>query len=158
MLNKKTGIYFCLSVGLILAIFGLSRPLLAAAVDIAPSSTNQGALWNTVQGQMDAVAGVTGDNKPTGDPRLIAAYAIRVIVTFLGIIFLVLMLISGYWFFTAHGEEEKVIKAMGTAKRAVFGLIIIILAYAITTFVINGLQPAISGELTGDTGAVQSEE
>lgn len=69
----------------------------------------------------------------------IAGIAVRAFLTLLGVIFLVLILLAGYHWMTARGEEEKVNKAKDTLTRAVIGLIIVVGAYAIWTFVWDNL-------------------
>lgn len=57
----------------------------------------------------------------------------------LGIIFIVLIIYSGYNWMMAGGSEEKVTLAKDTLTRAVIGLIIIVAAYSITYFVFSSL-------------------
>ncbi len=70
------------------------------------------------------------------------AIVIKAFLSLLGIIFVVLMLIAGYNWMTAGGEEEKIRKAKNTIQRAIIGLAIIILAYSITYFVFKYLGKA----------------
>lgn len=67
---------------------------------------------------------------------------INVFLTLLGIIFLVLVLYAGWLWMTAGGEEAKVEKAKDIMIRAVIGLVIILAAYSISSFVITSLQEA----------------
>lgn len=67
---------------------------------------------------------------------------ISVFLTLLGIIFLILILYAGFLWMTAGGEEEKTEKAKDIMIRAVVGLIIILAAYSISSFVITALQEA----------------
>ena len=60
---------------------------------------------------------------------------IKIILGFLGTIFLVLTIYAGVLWMTAGGNEEQITKALGILKTAVIGLIIIIAAYSITYFV-----------------------
>jgi len=53
----------------------------------------------------------------------------------LGVIFIILIIIAGYNWMTAAGDEQKVTKAKDTIQRAIIGLIIILAAYSITYFV-----------------------
>ena len=57
----------------------------------------------------------------------------------LAIIFIILMILAGYNWMTAGGEEQKVTKAKDTIQAAIIGLIIIVAAYAITFFVFKYL-------------------
>ena len=73
------------------------------------------------------------------DPRYAAASIIQIFLSILGTIFLVLLIMSGYWLITSRGEEEKVAKAQKTARGAVIGLAIVLAAYAITNFVVESV-------------------
>ncbi len=66
----------------------------------------------------------------------IVGTAVNVFLTLLGVIFIILIILAGYNWMTAGGDEEKVTKAKSTIKRAIIGLIIIIGAYAIWVFVL----------------------
>ena len=55
----------------------------------------------------------------------------------LGILFLGLALYGGYLWMTARGDEAQVKKAKSVLEESTIGLIIIVLAYAITTFVLG---------------------
>jgi hypothetical protein len=67
-------------------------------------------------------------------------------LSFVGIVFLILMIYGGYTWMTARGDSEKIKSAKQTITNAVIGLIIIGLAYGITTFVINAVAgPATPG-------------
>lgn len=68
------------------------------------------------------------------DPREAIAGIIKVILTLVGTIFMALIALSGYWLFTARGEEDKVEKANKTIRAALIGLIITLAAYSITAF------------------------
>lgn len=69
------------------------------------------------------------------DPREAIASIISAAITLLGSVFLVLLIMSGYWLVTARGQEEKEEKAQKTIRSAVVGLAIVLMAYAITLFV-----------------------
>jgi len=69
---------------------------------------------------------------------------IRVFLGFLGIIAVVMVLLGGFKWMTAGGNEEKVTKAKSLLIAGVIGLAIILSAYAITTFVIDSVITASS--------------
>lgn len=68
---------------------------------------------------------------------------IKVVLQLLGLILVVLLIVGGFMWMTSGGNEEKIKKAKGIITSAVVGLVIIILAYTIATFVIERL-----GEIT----------
>lgn len=66
--------------------------------------------------------------------------AVSAFLGFLGIIFLVLMVIGGYKYMMARGNEEQVTEALGLMRRAIIGLIITAGAYSITYFIFNAID------------------
>lgn len=56
---------------------------------------------------------------------------------FLGLVAVIMILIGGFQWMTAGGNEEKVASAKKIISAAVIGLIIILLAWAIVIFVVN---------------------
>ena len=66
-----------------------------------------------------------------------AGKLIGVILSFVGVIFLVLMIYAGVSWMTAAGNEQQVSKAKDLLINSIIGLIIIFAAYAITAFVGN---------------------
>ena len=96
------------------------------------SSKNSGTGASAGQ-HLGAAAGKSGagygDYK---DPRAIAATTIKVILNFLGIIFVSLIVYAGFLWMTAGGSEDRVEKAKKLIYRSVIGLIIILAAYSIT--------------------------
>ena len=79
--------------------------------------------------------GITPDTGVGG----IAELVIEGFLSLLGVIFILLMIIAGYNWMTAAGDEQKVTKAKDTIRRAIIGLIILISAYAITYFVFKNM-------------------
>lgn len=76
----------------------------------------------------------------------IISTVISAALSLLGVIFLILILYAGYNWMMARGDEEKVNKAKDTLTRAIVGIIIVVGAYAISTFVLSRLE---AGTLKG---------
>jgi len=76
------------------------------------------------------------------DPREIAADIIKVILGFLGIIAVVIILLGGFKWMTAGGNEDKIEEAKKMITAGVIGLVIILAAFGIATFVISSLLGA----------------
>lgn len=76
------------------------------------------------------------------DPRAVAAAIIRAILGVLGVVALVIVIIGGYTWMMAGGNEEKVAEAKKWMGAGVIGLAIILSAYAITRFVVSQLVSA----------------
>ena len=88
-----------------------------------------------------------GDQTGLGyqSPVIFLSQLITVFLSLLGVIFIILIILAGYNWMTAGGEEEKVNKAKQMIYRAIIGLIIIMSAYAITYFVFTNLPAGTSG-------------
>ena len=67
---------------------------------------------------------------------------VGVVLSFLGIIFFVLIIYGGFMWMTARGNEEQVTKAKKVVINAAIGLAVILAAYAITAFINTQLQTA----------------
>lgn len=71
--------------------------------------------------------------------------AVQGILSFLAIIFTLLIIYAGFEWMTAQGDEDKVRKAQGTIRMAIIGLIIILASYSLSIFVLAAI--------IGNTGA-----
>ncbi len=72
-------------------------------------------------------------------PEPVIAIVIRAALSFLGVLFLILMVYGGFLWMTARGNEDQVVKAKNLIIAAIIGLIIILASYAISYFVIDAL-------------------
>ena len=82
---------------------------------------------------------------PTQDLPTTIARLINVIMGFLGIIAVIIILIGGFTWMTAGGDENKVGKARKMIFAGIIGLAIILSAFAIARFVISSLLSATAG-------------
>lgn len=78
----------------------------------------------------------------------IVATIIKTMLTLLGIIFVVLMIFSGYQWMTAGGNEDAIKKARSRIINAIIGLAIVVFAYAVTAFVFNNLPTGGNSTIT----------
>lgn len=67
---------------------------------------------------------------------------VEVLLTLLGTIFVILLLIGGFKWMTAMGDPKKVDDAKSMISNAVIGVVIILAAYAIATFVLREVYDA----------------
>lgn len=79
-----------------------------------------------------------------GDLKETIGSIIRVALGFLGVIAVVIVLLGGFKWMVAGGNDEKVAEAKSLMIAGIIGLAIILSAYAITSFVINSLVTATS--------------
>lgn len=90
---------------------------------------------------LDTAAGGTGlIQKAT--PQQITGTVIGSVLSLLGVIFFLLIFYGGIRWMLAQGNEAEVDKAKEILVAAVVGLIIVLSAYAITTFIGNQLTSA----------------
>jgi hypothetical protein len=67
---------------------------------------------------------------------------IRIIIGFLGIVAVIIVLLGGFKWMTAGGNDDKVREAKQMLIAGVIGLAIVLTAYAITSFVIGSILDA----------------
>ncbi len=92
-----------------------------------------------VNNNINAISSSTYPTKIRSVDSIIGS-AIQIFLGFLGIIFIILILISGTNWMMAHGNEEKVSKAKDTILNLVIGLILVLAAFAITYMISNVLS------------------
>lgn len=76
----------------------------------------------------------------SADETTLATIIGRVVNTalsFLGIIFIILIILGGYQWMTAGGNEDQVTQAKGRIKNAIIGLIVVISAWSIWLLIDN---------------------
>lgn len=79
------------------------------------------------------------------DPAYIVFSIINVSLIFLGTITLVLVIVSGFMWLLAGGEEEKIKKAKDILKGAVMGLVIVLASYGLAQYIFSALTYATTG-------------
>jgi len=103
---------------------------------------------STVKGGLDATATASGYKSGTSTPpglEVIAGRIITVVIGLTGLIFIVITVYAGTLYLTAFGDETKIKKAKGMLIQGVIGIVIIIAAYAISSFVLTQLNVATTG-------------
>ena len=61
---------------------------------------------------------------------------VRIALSFLGVMFMILIIYAGFLWMNARGNETDIEKAQEIIRAAVIGLIIVVSAYSITYFVV----------------------
>lgn len=114
--------------------------LLGLAVIIIPSASAQLIDDSAIQHMGDiseSVQKTAGFGEATVGG--VIAAIIRAVLGLLAAIFMVLMILSGFKWMTAAGNESQVEKAQETIKAALIGLVVVLAAYAITYYVFTYL-------------------
>lgn len=120
------------------AVLGLAHPASAAAADTAPLTGDQLFGGGTSTGATFAgTAGLQGGNLID-----MISSVVRLAIGFLGVIAVIIILLGGFKWMTSGGAEDKVKKAKALIFQGIIGLVIVLSAYAIATFVINSVITA----------------
>lgn len=127
----KKAVVLAMALFVLTPVMAFSLPLPALAEDLNPWGND------SLKDNLQTTTGL-GDR----DPRDIAASVIRVILGFLGIVAVVIILLGGFKWMTAGGNEDKVGEAKKLITAGIIGLVIIVAAFAIATFVLNSLISA----------------
>jgi hypothetical protein len=128
LLNKV--VVLAMALMILTPVMAFSLPAMAA------SSGNTLNPWgtDTLKNNIQSTTGL-GER----DPRDIIASVIKIILGFLGIVAVVIILLGGFKWMTAGGNEDKVGEAKKLIVAGVIGLVIILAAFAIATFVLDSL-------------------
>ena len=90
------------------------------------------------------VGGATGLGQQ--DLKATVGSIIKAALGFLGVVAIVIVLIGGFKYMVAGGSDEKVGDAKKWIISGIIGLAIILSAYAITSFVVDSLLTATTGD------------
>ncbi|HBV57882.1 MAG TPA: hypothetical protein DEB73_01275 [Candidatus Magasanikbacteria bacterium] len=124
----------------VVSLFALPVVVLAAYGDAPVNATNPVGGANDTLGINYGKATGLGEK----DVRTTVASIINVALGLLGIVAVVIILIGGFEWMTAGGNEEKTGEARNRIFAGIIGLAIILSAYAIAQFVIKSLTTATS--------------
>ncbi len=76
-------------------------------------------------------------------PTFIGTYVIQPVLGITGTLLFALMTYAGFLWTTAQGDPKRVQKAKDILTQCIVGTVILVCAYALSTFVISSLTPAI---------------
>ena len=88
-------------------------------------------------------------SESNADPRDLAVSITKYLMTFLGIIAVIIILYGGFMWMTAAGNEDRVASAKKIIVAGAIGLVVILAAFVIVQFVLRVTNQAINGEITG---------
>lgn len=116
-----------------LLLFFLALPVLA-------QSTNNYGLDESVK-EIPAFEKKDGSIYTQSFLTTTAGDIIGIVLSFVGVLFFILIIVGGIQWMTAGGSDDKVKKAKTLITNAAIGLIIVLSAYAITNFIGSRLTP-----------------
>jgi len=118
---------------LVICLFGIFLfflvPFVSFADDVMPDKQTPTSGLEEIQKNVGS--GLMPDN----DPVLVIVRVVNYVLTFIGVIFLMMTIYGGFMWMTAAGNEEKVKKGKGLLQTAVIGLVIVILARVFYIFI-----------------------
>ncbi len=129
---KKT--LLTLIIGSLVLTFLLPQTVFAQNETTAPNGSAMVERLKRIAGD----GGYNTDPDDTATPRVVGVI-VGLFIGFTGLTFLVLMVIAGYTWMTASGNEEKVKKAKSTITTAIIGLIVALSAWIIWNFIYTRL-------------------
>ena len=118
-------------------------PILFIPASVSAVVSGGGLAGSTSTLTTIGTASGTGTGGASTLPTLIGNL-ISVLLGVLGIIFVVLIIQSGIQYMTSSGAEDKVKEAKKRMVTAVIGIVIILAAYSISTFVITQLTNVVA--------------
>lgn len=77
---------------------------------------------------------------PKVDPNVLTNNVLNTIYIATGAIAVIMIIVAGFIYTTSDGDSAKITKAKNVILYAVVGLVLVILAYAITWFVIGRIS------------------
>lgn len=108
---------------------------------LSPVMASAATVGEMINKNIEDVGADAGFKKGLELPNLVGLI-INILLSILGVIFVILIVYSGVIWMTSYGNEQKITRAKETIIAAVIGLIIVMAAYAITRFVVNALVKA----------------
>ncbi len=81
----------------------------------------------------------TGANIGEAGLGTIVGNVVKVVLSILGLVALVMFIIAGFQWMTSGGNDDKIKSAQKLMSNAVIGLVIVLIAYAATHFIVQAL-------------------
>ena len=125
----------------------LSKHLIILAIIsflVIPAFVHPALATNATFGINIVETGLGNNSLKVGDPREIAARVINFALTFLGLIAVAIILYGGFKWMTAAGNEDQVGEAKKLLGAGVIGLLIILAAWALATFLISSIYGVVA--------------
>lgn len=118
----------------------ISFSFFLAFTPVLVSANDYGLFTSANYGSNKRAFNVQGvGNDPGGFMATRIGKIIGAVLSFVGVIFMVLIVYGGLTWMTASGNEKQVEKAKNLIVQAVIGLVVVLAAYAITKFIGDSL-------------------
>ncbi len=123
---------------IVITTFILGLLLIPTTVPALATTTQGNAGTKIKQGIIDTGVAAELGNANT-DIREVVALIINALLGFLGILFTVLIIYGGFLWMTAAGNDQQIEKARKILTQATIGLLIVILAYALSSWIFRAI-------------------
>lgn len=127
-----------------IGLINLTGLIMATVLSLSWPPSVAAQFTPTQQTGLTELGNIAYNNNEPKDIRLAIADVIRVILGLVGFILVILMIIAGVQYMTAAGNKAQIDGAISRIKNAFIGLIIILISYAATVFIIAQLNKALS--------------
>jgi TRAP-type C4-dicarboxylate transport system permease small subunit len=124
----------------LLSLLLLSLFSLLILVNVVPAQADQGLVDHQVG--LNAIGTTAYNSKVPTDVRITVMRILTVVLNFLGIIFFGLTIFAGFKYMTAAGNEDKAKESLDMIRNAIIGLLIVLMAWAITRYVVTIMSQA----------------
>jgi hypothetical protein len=128
----------------LIGLYSLAFSVLATTPQLAHASTSTSISPPNYLSQIG-----TATNLQNQGLAVLIGNLINLALSFLGIVLLLIVIYAGFLWMTAGGEEDQVKKAKALITNAVIGLVLLLSALAISTFVFSELGKATGATLGG---------
>lgn len=122
----------------VLASTTVGTALAGTAAHAQPANPNPFGNSGKAAGELRNAGNSAGITSQQNLPQIIGTI-INVVLGFMGIVLLFYVILAGWEWMSAGGDDKGVTTAKTRIKNAVIGLVIIVSAYAISNFVITQL-------------------
>lgn len=91
--------------------------------------------------RLSTIGGLSGYNinPDTASTPVVVGLIVKAFIGFLGLTFIVLMVIAGYGWMTAGGNDDKIKKSLDTIKNSIIGLVVALSAWILWNFIFEKL-------------------
>lgn len=107
----------------------------------------QADLWDQQEDTMvgvDKISGVFGEVDDPTDPRDTFIQIVKIVLSFLALVFTLVIMWGGYTWMTSEGNQEKVGVAKKWLTRGIIGIVVILFALLIVTFIFSQTKEVLS--------------
>ena len=119
----------------------VAAAVLVSAFALSPEIASAG-VGDSISAGLASAADDSGYDTEGSSLPIVIGNLIEALLAFTGMIFLVITIYAGVMYMTAAGDDSKVTKAKGMLTSSLVGLVIIISAYAITSYVVSAIGDA----------------